>query len=515
MDKKEIIEKVLRPLGKAGFQAYFVGGCVRDSIMGTAPHDFDICTDATPEEIKKVFSHISEMSENSEPYGVTMPVIDGELIEIATMREDITKGRHPQIKFTKDLKKDAERRDFTMNAMYEDADGNIIDPTGGKSDIENGLLRFVGKMEDRCNEDPLRVFRAVRFQSKTGFKPTFDIIKFNDMATELIDNHKFAEVSKERMLKELEGIFGGKHFIECLSGYTPETDDCFEKVTGLFYPSLISEVMGFESIFKEMEDTEQSFKWHAEGALIRLRSGEPRIVRCDEDLKEFKELVHHGNVMDHTTRVVVNMLNELDKTEFDIHKRFLMVMAAFLHDCGKPIAAKKLGVKHSEFKVNGIDIVEDVPKVVSHDIEGEKPAFEFCKSLGMSNADCSFVSGLVKRHMRAHQIGDMKNKARLWKFVQKEFFQELVVLARADERACIKTVDDNWNGIDNVLARPEIKALVETPLPKALVDGNALIAAGLAPSPSFKKMIDIAFEQQINKGISDVNALVKMVKGVK
>ena len=125
MTKQEIIDKVMTPIMDRGFQTYFVGGCVRDQIMGIAPHDFDICTDATPDELHTVFKHLS--AQNSEVFGVTMPIIDGELIEIATMRRDITKGRHPKIEFTKNIKEDAERRDFTCNALYEDAKGTVYE----------------------------------------------------------------------------------------------------------------------------------------------------------------------------------------------------------------------------------------------------------------------------------------------------------------------------------------------------------------------------------------------------
>lgn len=504
MDKKEIIEKVLRPLEKAGFKAYFVGGCVRDAIMGIKPHDYDVCTDATPEEIKKVFGHISEMSENAEPFGVTMPVIDGELIEIATMREDITKGRHPQIKFTKALEKDAERRDFTMNALYEDADGNIIDPTGGKADIENKVLRFVGSMEARCNEDPLRIFRAVRFQAKTGFTPAFGEIELSRVAGQLIESGRFEEVSKERQLKELEGIFGGKHF-----------DKAFVGEGSLFFPSLVPDIIGMRPIIDSLMATNQSFKWHAEGSAIKTEKFPTgTFVEKPEDLEGFKELITLGDAWTHTRKVMENMFDELNKTEFETHKRFLMMLAAFLHDIGKPIAAEKLGIKHSEFEVNGVKIVEDVPKVTSHDVDGEIPAHDFCKSLGLTNKECHFIAELVKHHMRAHQIGDMKNKARLWKFVQKFYFKELVMLARADERGCIKTQSDEWSGIDGALERPDIKVLVETPLPKPLIDGKVLIAHGFEPAPSFKKMIDVAFENQINKSINDVEFLVKLVKGI-
>ena len=106
MDKKQIIDNVIIPIEKQGFHAYFVGGCVRDALMNVEPHDYDICTDATPKQLHTIFEKFSNTSENAEPFGVTMPLIKidnvAEEFEIATMRRDITKGRHPKVVFTTD-----------------------------------------------------------------------------------------------------------------------------------------------------------------------------------------------------------------------------------------------------------------------------------------------------------------------------------------------------------------------------------------------------------------------------
>ena len=146
--KDQLIEKVLKPIEAAGFKAYFVGGCVRDRLMGKEPHDYDICCSANPEQLHKIFSKFSNVSKNAEQFGVTMPLIEinGKLeeIEIATFRKDVSKGRHPEVSLEATLEEDASRRDFRINAMYEDKDGNIIDPFDGQKDIEQKALHFVG-----------------------------------------------------------------------------------------------------------------------------------------------------------------------------------------------------------------------------------------------------------------------------------------------------------------------------------------------------------------------------------
>lgn len=113
MTKQEIIEKVITPIENAGFKAYFVGGCVRDELTGRTPHDYDISTNATPDEINKIFGVTGTRKANL--YGVSMPIINGEQVEIATWRSDLTRGRHPTIKFSNKIEDDAFRRDFTVN----------------------------------------------------------------------------------------------------------------------------------------------------------------------------------------------------------------------------------------------------------------------------------------------------------------------------------------------------------------------------------------------------------------
>lgn len=174
-DKQQIIEKVMKPIKKAGFDVYFVGGCVRDKLLGKVPHDYDLTTSAKPEDLHKIFSKFSNVSDNSEKFGVTMPIITfeddiKEEIEIATFRKDVSKGRKPKVSLDASIFEDASRRDFTINALYEDMDGNIIDPTGlGLNDIKDGIIRFVGNADERLEEDPLRALRLIRFVSKLGF----------------------------------------------------------------------------------------------------------------------------------------------------------------------------------------------------------------------------------------------------------------------------------------------------------------------------------------------------------
>lgn len=451
MTKQEIIDKVMTPITDRGFQAYFVGGCVRDQIMGVDPHDFDICTDATPDGLHTIFKHFS--TQNSEVFGVTMPIIDGELIEIATMRHDITKGRHPKIEFTRDMKEDAERRDFTCNALYEDAKGTVYDPVGtGVEDIKANELKFVGRAIDRISEDPLRLFRFCRFQAQKGFSGTKTFEENIDEIRSLIAAAGgaasfFQDVSKERMLKELTGTFGGKHFMK-------KTDKSFDHMIAF----RITEVLGMQKIIEDLAVTTQNPVWHSE-----------------------------GNVFIHTRMTMEAMADIL--TNEDEHERFLMQMAAFLHDIGKPISVAKKEKKNPE---------DTLYRVKDHDILGAPAAFDFCKSIGMTNKDCEVIRNLTEHHMQMRRFTESSSRYKVMALFHNKDFDRLVKLCKADEKGCITTQPDEWPKIEDALKMPKYAEMLETPMPEPLVTGQDLLDAGCKPGPAFKKALEVAYKVQVD-----------------
>ena len=154
-----------------GFTCYAVGGCVRDSLMGKTPHDWDFTTSAKPDEIIRVFEDHKTV-DIGKAYGTIAVIVDGLPYEITTYREDIgySDTRHPdEVRFSDRLSDDLSRRDFTVNAMaYNDEDG-LIDRFGGQQDLEYGVIRCVGEPEERFSEDALRIMRALRFAAVLGF----------------------------------------------------------------------------------------------------------------------------------------------------------------------------------------------------------------------------------------------------------------------------------------------------------------------------------------------------------
>lgn len=192
---------VLNKLEENGFQAYVVGGCVRDTLLNKIPEDYDITTNAYPQEIQEVFSEF-HLNLKGLKHGTVGVIINGEMIEVTTYRieKEYVDFRRPQnVTFTASLIEDLARRDFTINAMAMDINENIIDAFNGKSDLKNKIIRTVGEPEKRINEDALRIMRCLRFASKEGFKIEKSTLKYANL---LAPNLK--HIAYERIYTELK-----------------------------------------------------------------------------------------------------------------------------------------------------------------------------------------------------------------------------------------------------------------------------------------------------------------------
>ena len=269
------VKKILTILNDNGYEGYIVGGAVRDYIMGEQPHDWDIATNAKPEQVKSLFHRTIDTGIK---HGTITAMLKGEGYEITTYRCDgfYSDGRHPDsIEFVSRIEDDLARRDFTINAMAMDVDGNIVDPYGGLEDIKNGVIRCVGNPDDRFSEDALRMMRALRFESKLAFEldpATRDAISRNA--------DKIQRVSAERIHNELTKMLVSKM---PKKGFI----DAYE--TGIT-----------KYILPEFD----------------------RMMQCEQDAS-----YHYATVGIHTLDAVENI-------KPDLHLRWTM----FLHDVGKPDA---------------------------------------------------------------------------------------------------------------------------------------------------------------------------------
>ncbi len=216
MEIPQNIQFVLNRLEAAGYEAYIVGGCVRDSLMGVVPHDFDITTSALPEETKRVFADL-RVIETGIKHGTVTVLVEREPVEITTYRIDggYADGRHPdEVQFTRSLAEDVARRDFTMNGIAYSPTRGLFDSFGGAEDIRRGIIRCIGNPDKRFSEDALRILRALRFAAVLGFEiepATAQSIRSN---RGLLKN-----VSGERILVELEKLLCGRNAGGVLRGY--------------------------------------------------------------------------------------------------------------------------------------------------------------------------------------------------------------------------------------------------------------------------------------------------------
>lgn len=195
----EAAEEILKTLKDAGYEAYIVGGCVRDSILGRLPEDWDITTEALPEQVKSLFK--STVDTGIE-HGTVMVLKGGCGFEVTTFRIDgkYTDSRHPEsVEFTRSLEEDLKRRDFTINAFAYCPEKGVIDLFSGMEDLNNSLIRCVGEPEKRFSEDALRIMRAVRFSAQLSFEIEEDTKKAIEMFAP-----RLKDISMERIRVEFE-----------------------------------------------------------------------------------------------------------------------------------------------------------------------------------------------------------------------------------------------------------------------------------------------------------------------
>ena len=240
-------EFIIRSLEKSGFEAYIVGGCVRDAVLGREPEDWDITTSARPEEVKSIFRTTVDTGIEHGTVTVLLPKDEtGEEVrsfELTTFRIDgeYEDSRHPKrVSFTSSLTEDLARRDFTINAMAYHMDIGLIDPFSGMIDLENKTLRAVGKAEERFKEDALRMMRGIRFSAQLNFSLEEDC--FMGMR-KLREN--LGKVSKERIAVELWKLLASEHpeKVEMLfsTGLSPYITRDFPKIGEAGIPILIPE----------------------------------------------------------------------------------------------------------------------------------------------------------------------------------------------------------------------------------------------------------------------------------
>jgi poly(A) polymerase len=367
----EFAKSIVETLRHRAFQAYLVGGCVRDLLLKREPKDYDVSTDAFPEQVMEIFPETYAVGAQ---FGVVLvPVSDrtseeagsrdipkSETVEVATFRSDIgySDGRHPdEVRFSRDPREDVIRRDFTINGMLLDPVSNeVLDFVGGRNDLEAGIIRAIGNPERRFQEDKLRMLRAVRFATRFEYKiepATFAAIQ---QLAEQID-----VVSRERVRDELTRML--------TEGHAHRAFQLLDE-TGLL-ENMLPEISAMKGVHQPPE-------FHPEGDVF----------------------VHTLMLLDHLPQSCPPTL----------------AWGALLHDVGKPPTFR---------------VAADRIRFDDHVEVGVKMAEKICRRLRFSNDDTEQILALVQNHMRFGHVMRMKDST-LKKFMRLPHFDEHLALHRAD-----------------------------------------------------------------------------------
>lgn len=281
MDMPKNVDIAINLLQSAGFEAYAVGGCVRDSLLGKIPNDWDITTSAKPEDMKSVFADF-HCIDTGIKHGTVTVVIDGEPLEITTFRLDgeYEDNRHPKsVTFTSNLGADLGRRDFTVNAMAYSKMTGTVDLFGGQNDLKNKIIRCVGDTDRRFNEDALRILRALRFASALDFE-----IEEKTAQSLLKNCALLGNISEERIAKELLKLVCGKGAKRILTDFAPVLFEILPELQPMYKnshdnPHHCYDIYEHTLIAVESIDPEPTLRF----AMLLHDCGKPAVKKFDEN----------------------------------------------------------------------------------------------------------------------------------------------------------------------------------------------------------------------------------------
>ncbi len=333
-------ELIISRLEEHGFEAYVVGGCVRDSIMGITPHDWDICTSALPEQIIEVFSDLKVIPTGLK-HGTVTVVLYGDEYEITTYRIDgeYTDNRHPEaVEFVKDLKLDLMRRDFTINALAYNHKSGIIDYFNGVEDIHNKVIRCAGNPNDRFSEDALRIMRAIRFATRFGFEIEQETRKALFIHQSLLRNISAERINSE-LTKTLQHITYETNvgllvdMMTLLTEVVPEFGGCdIQKISVRLLRS-ISDIEVRLALLFDFDDND------IENVLYRLRFSNYLFKSVTTIVKYGRRIMNDRNQLEIVKESI--SCNEYDKTDY--------YEVRLLHDIGHKLSTLSILYTYSFF----------------------------------------------------------------------------------------------------------------------------------------------------------------------
>lgn len=441
------VSRILGKLAEHGYEAYVVGGCVRDALLGREPEDWDITTSAKPVQVKKIFSRTVDTGLQ---HGTVTVLVHGRGYEVTTYRVDgeYEDGRHPkEVAFTTSLRMDLERRDFTINAMaYNEKDG-LVDEFDGIGDLERGIIRCVGDAGQRFDEDALRMLRAVRFSGQLGFRI--------EKGTRLAIAGRVSSLSKisaERIRVEIVKLLVSDGAAQLMMAYELG-------MTGIFMPE-----------FDDMMECDQHNHHHI------YTVGEHSIHGV-EQINRFFAHDTAVQVSDYARRKLYSICDMLDKKQ-----HMILVTAMLLHDVAKP-----------EMMV--ID-EEGVGHFTGHPERGAEAAGKIMRRLTFDNVSVDTAVRLIRYHdyrMEPTARAVRRAASRIGKdIVWMEFLMQYCdVLSQNPE-----TFAEKLERLDEAMQIYEEVEAAGQPLcvRELAVNGRDLIAAGIEPGPELGRILQQLLE---------------------
>jgi len=370
MNARAFAEHICRTLRSAGYQAYFVGGCVRDILLHREPADYDVATDATPERVEQIFPNSLMVGAKFGVVAVMQEAAKSDeagsaaaTVEVATFRSDIgySDGRHPdQVVYASSPQEDVQRRDFTINGLLLDPETNeVFDFVGGRDDLRTGIIRAIGRPEERFREDKLRMLRAVRFAGRFGYSIEPETLRaIQKLAPEI------GQVSAERLRDELTKLL--------TEGAARRGFELLDETRLL--PELLPEI-------SRMKGVQQPPQFHPE-----------------------------GDVWTHTLLMLEGLGPGSSPT---------LAWGVLLHDVGKPPTFMPPSGPNGRIRFD------------RHVEVGTKMAEQICERLRFSNDDTAQIASLVANHLRFKDVPQMK-RSTLKRFVRLDRFDEHMDLHRLD-----------------------------------------------------------------------------------
>ncbi|MBR5376946.1 MAG: CCA tRNA nucleotidyltransferase [Lachnospiraceae bacterium] len=452
----EKVDGIIKTLKNAGFEAYAVGGCVRDLLLRRSPNDWDITTNARPEEVKSLFRRTFDTGIK---HGTVTVILKGEHFEVTTYRIDgvYEDGRHPkEVTFTRSLKEDLKRRDFTINALAYNEEEGLIDEFNGREDLKNGIIRAVGDAKDRFTEDALRILRAFRFAAQLGFKIEENTLK---AAGCLAGN--LCNVSAERIYEEFTKLICSDH---------PEIlRDMYEaKVTSVILPE-----------FDVCMRTDQKNKHHLYSV------GEHTIKALMADAADLHDIPAMYVTEDEWREFLASYEKIKNSLETGVVIRKKIRYALLFHDLGKPLCMTEDADGSRHFK--------------GHAQASEKIAGEILRRFRSDNDTLCTVKTLVRYH--DHRPDAKKNLIRRAMNRIGNDYSLLFPIRVADTLAQSSYQRGEKLSYEKEVMELYLEIIRDSEcvsLSDLAVNGSDLIKAGISPGPALgeklKELLDIVLE---------------------